>query len=85
MLANRAAPREFDLEYALSLSADAVPALLRVAPSLPVQPRQAIQNRLLGRWSGPERDFRTWSLARDGARRAVARADWSGAESARIP
>jgi hypothetical protein len=79
VVANRSAPRGFDLEYALTLSADAVPALLRTAPALPVEAQQAMAWRLAGRWSRPE-DFRTWSLARDQARREVARLGRTGIE-----
>ncbi|HET9314410.1 MAG TPA: DUF4173 domain-containing protein [Vicinamibacteria bacterium] len=73
VVANRKGPRGFDLQYALTLSADAVPALLETAPSLPPWARQEIASRLAARWSAPEADFRTWSLARDRARREVAR------------
>ncbi len=69
--ANRHAPTGFDLEYALSLSADAVPALLEAAPSLPPAEQGALAARLRARWSGPEPDLRSWSLARDRARRLV--------------
>jgi hypothetical protein len=85
VLANRNAPRGFDLEYALTLSADAVPALLRIAPSLPPEARQAMAWRLVARWSGAEPDLRAWSLARDQARREVGRTAWSDVETARIP
>lgn len=76
VVANREAPSGFDLEYALSLSADAVPALVETAPSLAPEARNAMAWRLMARWSAPERDLRTWSLARDRARREVARTDW---------
>jgi hypothetical protein len=79
VIANREAPPGFDLEYALSLSADAVPALLETAPSLTPEARQAMAWRLLGRWSTPEPDLRTWSLSRERARREVAQADWTRA------
>lgn len=69
--ANRHAPNGFDLEYALSLSADAVPALLETAPALAPEAQRALAARLQARWSGPEPDLRTWSLARDRARRRV--------------
>jgi hypothetical protein len=71
--ANRYAPAGFDLEYALSLSADAVPALVETAPTLPPWAREKIASRLSARWSGPETDLWSWSLARDQARREVAR------------
>jgi len=83
VLANRQAPTGFDLEYALGLSADAVPALLDTAPALAPEARQAMAWRLVGRWSAPESDFRTWSLSRDRARRQVARAEWTRAVDGR--
>ena len=85
VVANRAAPRGFDLDYALSLSADAVPAILQAAPSLPPEARQAMAWRLRARWSAPEADFRIWSVARERARQEVARAGWTAAYGAGIP
>ena len=85
VIANRAAPRAFDLDYALSLSADAVPAIVQTAPSLPPEARQAMAWRLMARWSAPEADFRIWSFARERARQEVARAGWTAAYSAGIP
>ncbi len=79
VVANRSAPRGFDLEYALTLSADAVPALLRTAPALTVEAQQVMASRLLGVWSRPE-GVRTWSLARDQARREVAQLGAAGGE-----
>jgi hypothetical protein len=75
VVANREAPRGFDLEYALGLSADAVPALLETAPSLPLQQQNALATRLFGRWLGPEDDLRRWSLSRGRARQLV-QAHW---------
>lgn len=69
--ANHDAPRQFDLEYALGLSADAVPALLATRPSLPLQQQTALDNRLFGRWQYPESDLRRWSRARSQARRLI--------------
>jgi hypothetical protein len=77
VIANREAPAGFDLEYALGLSADAVPALVETAPLLAPEARQAMAWRLQARWSAPEGDFRTWSLSRERARRQVAGADWA--------
>jgi hypothetical protein len=42
--------RSFDAQYALLLSADAVPVLLPALPSLPAQPRCLLVARLLNRW-----------------------------------
>jgi hypothetical protein len=80
--ANRDAPSGFDLEYALGLSADAVPALVETASALAPEARQALAWRLRARWEGAEEDFRTWSLSREQARREVARADWTRAGGA---
>ena len=76
VIANREAPSGFDVEYALRLSADAVPALVDTA--LAPEARQVMAWRLLDRWSAPESDFRSWSLARQDARRTVeeARLTW---------
>ena len=75
-------PMGFDLEYALTLSADAVPALLETAPSLTPEQREVMARRLAARWSAPEPDLRAWSLARERARREIARMDWPGNTSA---
>ena len=70
--ARAAAGRSFDVRYALSLSADAVPQLISALPSLNPQDRGAVADHLLRRWSSPDGSWRTWSLARARARRAVA-------------
>lgn len=63
----------FDAGYAASLSADAVPALVKVLPSLPPEERQVAESLLLERWGKPdENDWRSWNLARSRARAAVA-------------
>lgn len=62
----------FDAAYAASLSADAVPVLVAVLPSLPAEERQLAESLLLERWSKPEKtDWREWNLARSRAWRAV--------------
>lgn len=64
--------RAFDVRYTKNLGADAVPALLEVAPSLAPAPRAALAQALLEHWAAaPEGDWRTLSLARARARRAV--------------
>ena len=61
----------FDAEYASSLSADAVPALLSGLPSLPVTVQGTVAARLLPLWSHDPNDWRSWSLARALAFRAT--------------
>jgi hypothetical protein len=65
--------KEFDAPYALSLSADAVPALLGALESLDPDDRGVIARRLLDRWSREAgEDWRTWNASRAQARQAVA-------------
>jgi hypothetical protein len=72
VLANREAPRGFDVAYALSLGADAVPVLLEVAPGLNDSDRRVLSKGLLDRWGiGEEPDWRTWNASRARARRLV--------------
>lgn len=61
----------FDAEYAASLSADAVPALMSARPTLPVAVQGALAVRLLPQWSQDKSDWRSWSLARALAFHAV--------------
>jgi hypothetical protein len=70
--ARAVAERPFDVRYAAGLSADAVPALLAALPRAPEQERCAAAARILRRW-GPEAhaDWRSWSVSRERARRAV--------------
>jgi hypothetical protein len=72
--ANAALARErgfFDAEYATSLGADAVPALLEAAPSLDRSARAEIARNLLVRgWAVG--DWRSWNLSRARAGAAVA-------------
>jgi len=74
-----AAERPFDVVYALSLRADAVPALLEALPSLDEPSRCRVATTLLNRWTPESRggaDWRTWNWSRSRARRLVAdRAD----------
>jgi hypothetical protein len=70
-----AAERPFDAKYAVSLGADAVPALLDAFPSLGADDRCLVAKRLLTRWK-TDADWRTWNWSRSRARRLVAeRAD----------
>ena len=79
--ANRDVATGFDLEYALGLSADAVPALVETAPALAPDARHRLAGQLALRWSGPEADLRSWSLSRDRARRVVGDTGWSRPEA----
>jgi len=68
-----AAERPFDAKYALSLGADAVPALLEALPNLDPPSQCAIASKLLHRWSAESgADWRTWNWSRSRARRLVA-------------
>ena len=69
--ARAAAGRSFDVRYALSLSADAVPELISALPNLNPQDRCTVADHLLRRWSSPDGSWRTWSLARARAQQAV--------------
>jgi hypothetical protein len=70
-----AAERPFDAKYAVSLGADAVPALLDAFPRLGADDRCLVAKRLLTRWK-TDADWRTWNWSRSRARRLVAeRAD----------
>ncbi|MGA9996410.1 MAG: DUF4173 domain-containing protein [Pyrinomonadaceae bacterium] len=71
-MAHSQASRSFDAGYALSLSADAAPALLQTMNALSEQDRCAVASRLLQNWSTPARpDWRTWNLSRSRARESV--------------
>ncbi|MBI3979501.1 MAG: DUF4173 domain-containing protein [Chloroflexi bacterium] len=57
--------RPFDGSYALTLSADAVPALVEILPGLPEKERQAVAAGMLRRWPHPGRqDWRAWNWGR---------------------
>jgi hypothetical protein len=59
-----------DVAYLGTLSADAVPALLRSLPTLPAEPRCALAIALHERWSVDRRvDWREWNLSHSRARR----------------
>jgi hypothetical protein len=61
---NAALSRPFDVRYALALSADAVPALVEILPTLASTEREALAAGLESRWRGADEDWRTWSVAR---------------------
>jgi len=64
--------RGFDADYAASLSADAVPALMQSLPVLNAENQRIVAIRVLNSWSAPERpDWRTWNWARSEAHRVV--------------
>ncbi len=66
--------RGFDTQYATSLSADAVPALVAALPALGTQERSAVASRLLTRWTPLEHaDWRAASWSRREAWRAIQR------------
>ena len=70
--ARAAEGKPFDPDYLIARSADAVPALLRVLPTLPAEHRAEVAFGLLDRWHDPAaRDWRTWNRARRTAHRAV--------------
>jgi len=62
--ANRSARNGFDASYALTLSADAAPALADTAAGLDPGARERIEGELQRRWLGQEDDWRTWNLGR---------------------
>jgi hypothetical protein len=73
-----AVERPFDVEYALTLGADAVPPLLEAFSSFDAAGQCAVATKLLEDWSPSPTgaDWRTWNWSRSRARRLVAeRAD----------
>ena len=67
------ATSSLDCDYVTSLSADAVPTLVAVLPTLNEEKRQAVIARLLLRRSPPTTfDWRTWNWSRSQAWAAVA-------------
>jgi hypothetical protein len=71
VLANRTAPNGFDVPYALTLSADAVPALMATAYQLDPAARAQIEQSLRPRAERALADWRTWNLSRGRAVHAV--------------
>jgi hypothetical protein len=71
-LARPADHRPFDVAYAASLSADAVPELLAAFPTLANEEKCRAASSLLSRWAQYDADdWRNWNLSRARARRAV--------------
>ena len=70
-LAHAGKGRAFDADYAASLSADAVPALTAALPTLPLAVQGTVAVHLLPLWSQNAGDWRSWSLGRAQAFRAV--------------
>jgi hypothetical protein len=61
-LASADAPARFDVAYATSLSADAVPVLIDALPALPRDVQCPLAQRLLRRWPpDPDRSIRSWN------------------------
>ena len=69
--ARAAQTHEFDAAYAASLSADAVPALVAVLPSLPPDVQGDVSARLRPLWSADPGDWRSWNWGRFSAFHAV--------------
>ena len=65
------AERPFDAEYALTLGADAVPALIEALPRLGAADRRVVVCGLVSRWNKDDADWRTWNSSRARARRLV--------------
>lgn len=64
----------FDADYATSLSADAVPALLAALPSLSLVDQQDVASFLRDRWPATlAPDWRSWCWGRQSARHSLAR------------
>jgi hypothetical protein len=61
----------FDADYAVSLSADAVPQLTDALPTLPITAQGTIAVSLLPHWSHDQKDWRSWSWSRFQAFEAV--------------
>jgi hypothetical protein len=64
VLANRTAPNGFDVPYALTLSADAVPALVATAYQLDPAARDELLWRVRDRRRDGGGDWRAWNLSR---------------------
>jgi hypothetical protein len=73
-VARLAAGLTFDPNYVITLSADAVPALVEALPALDEAKRQRIEKRVLASGSSPiDQDWRTWNWSRQQASRAATR------------
>ncbi len=67
--------RPFDSDYALSLSADAVPSLVGKLDVIPAEERCAVAKELRRRYVDEGDDWRSWTWTRSRARSAVASSD----------
>lgn len=66
------APVRFDVAYATTLSADAVPVLVTTLPALPADVQCPLARHMLRRWPpGAERSMRTWNWSESRASHAV--------------
>lgn len=73
---NRLHPRGFDVAYARTLGADALPELLAEVPHLEGDLQRDVAREILDRWTSPEAgDWRRWSFPRARARRLVLAAE----------
>ena len=67
------ASEPLDVEYIASLSADAVPVVVDALPRMNAVDRRNMKSALLVRVSGePASDWRSWNLARERAKDALA-------------
>jgi Domain of unknown function (DUF4173) len=71
VLANRTAPNGFDVPYAVTLSADAVPAIVATAYQLDPAARDELLFRVQERRRDGEGNWRTWNLSRARAVHAI--------------
>jgi len=71
-IAHARAGRSFDAHYAVSLSDDAVPTLMKSLPALSAADQRIIAAKVLERLSPPkETDWRTWNWSRAEAQRVI--------------
>jgi hypothetical protein len=71
-MASAEAPVRFDVAYATSLSADAVPVLIDALPGLPPDVQCPLARHMLRRWPPDrERSLRSWSWSAERASQAV--------------
>ncbi len=69
--ARAARTQAFDADYAASLSADAVPALVAALPKLPPAVQDQVTAKLLPQWAQDHDDWRSWNWGRMSAFHAV--------------
>jgi hypothetical protein len=71
-MASADAPVRFDVAYATSLSADAVPVLIDALPALPRDVQCPLARHMLRRWPpGRDRSIRSWNWSAARASDAV--------------